>query len=99
MERPYRACGTILVDWLGITERELGYNLAKSDRRYTNRILDIVAYRGNMGLYEGRYVRNDGKKLHKMKAVVIKFTHFMKFVWLAPGFTTRWLMSELWRKM
>ena len=99
MERPYRACGTILVDWLGITERELGYNLTKSDRRYTNRILDIVAYRGNMGLYEGRYVRNDGKKLHRMKAVVIKFTHFMKFVWLAPGFTTRWLMSELWRKM
>ncbi len=99
MERPYRACGTILVDKLGITERELGYKLTRSDRCYTNRILDIVAYRGNMGRYEGQYVRNDGKKLHRMKSIVIKSTHFVKFVWLAPGFTTKWLVSEFWRKM
>lgn len=99
MERPYRACGALLVDYLGVTEQELGYAVTMADRCYTKRIINIVAYRGNMGYFEGQKVRREKKSLHRIKAFGIKISHFMKFFSLAPAFTTKWLLCEVWRKL
>lgn len=47
MERFYRACGSILVDFLGLPEKEFGYSISGKDRKYGKKILDIGLYRGN----------------------------------------------------
>ena len=93
MQRAYRACGTILTDYLGVTEEELGYKLTWRDRHYTKRIIDIVDYRGNMGRYEGSFLVNESAKVHRRKAVFIKLAHFIKLAPLAPSFSVRWMIS------
>ena len=93
MERAYRACGTILVDQLGITEKELGYALTDTDRKYGKRILDVVMYRGNMGHYNKRTGFRGWK--HKVEAMGIKLAHFAKFAPLAPKYSYGWILNEV----
>lgn len=93
MERAYKACGTILVDQLGITEKELGYTLTETDRKYGKRILDVVMYRGNMGHYNKRTGFRGWK--HKVESMGIKLAHFAKFAPLAPKYSCGWLMNEM----
>ena len=97
MVRAYKACGTILVDYLGMSENELGYQLTKGDRCYGRNILDVVSYRGNFGHYNKRAGVRGWE--HNMEATGIKVAHFAKFVPLAPSFSTRWLLNELKRKI
>lgn len=97
MEKAYRACGSILVDKLGLSEDELGYTLSDNDRRYGKKILDVVLYRGNMGNYEGSSMRSEGRREWKMKAIGIKLSHFIKFVHLSPGHTCGWMLHEIRR--
>ena len=93
MERAYKACGTILVDQLGITEKELGYALTDTDRKYGKRILDVVMYRGNMGHYNKRTGFRGWK--HKVEAIGIKLAHFAKFAPLAPKYSYGWILNEV----
>lgn len=93
MERAYRACGTILVDQLGITEKELGYALTDTDRKYGKRILDVVMYRGNMGHYNKRTGFRGWK--HKVESMGIKLAHFAKFAPLAPKYSCGWILNEV----
>lgn len=93
MEKAFRACGSILVDYLGLPEDDLGINLNNSDRRYGRKILDVVMYRGNMGHYN-RYSGFTGWK-HIIEASVIKFSHFVKFLPLAPDYSCRWMIHVL----
>lgn len=94
MEKAYRACGSILVDYLGLPEHELGYQLTDNDRRYGRKILDVVFYRGNMGHYN----KLSGRK-HKIEAIGIKASHFFKFMPLAPSYSCHWLWHEFRRKV
>lgn len=93
MERAYRACGSILVDYLGLPEKELGYTLLDSDRRYGKRILDVVFYRGNMGHSNKRNGFKGWK--HKVEAMGIKLAHFAKFAPLAPKYSYGWILNEV----
>ena len=95
MEKAWCACGSILVDYLGLPEGDIGYVLSDKDRKYGKRILDVLLYRGNMGHYEGKQLRIEKKWKSQMKAVGIKLSHFMKFSPLAPSYSCGWLWYEL----
>lgn len=97
LEKAYRACGSILVDYLHLPEEDLGYALNDSDREYGKKILGVVFYRGNMGHYNKR----GGFRgwTHKLEAIFIKISHFIKFMPLAPGFSCDWLWYEARRNI
>ncbi len=97
MERAYRACGAILVDKLGLPAEEFTYQLNDSDRKYAERILNVVEYRGNMGHYNLK--GGSHGMWHNIEATCIKVAHFMKFMPLAPAFSCGWLTAELKRKI
>lgn len=97
MERAYRACGVVLVDGLGLKEKEIGYILSKKDRYYGKKIIDIVAYRGNMGKYNKKLGFNG--VMHKLEAAGIKMSHFIKLWRLAPSYSLAWIWSEFWREI
>lgn len=96
LERAYRACGSILVDQLGLPLENLGYPLTNSDRKYGEKIMEVVMYRGNMGHYNKRNGFSGWK--HKVEALGIKISHFMKFMPLAPGYSRGWLWHEVTRQ-
>ena len=96
MERAYRACGSILIEYLGLPQEDLGYTLSDVDRKYGERILDVVIYRGNMGHYNKRNGFRGWK--HKLEALGIKVSHFIKFMPLAPGYSRGWLWHEISRQ-
>ena len=97
IERAYRACGCLLIDYLGLPKVEFTYELKSSDKRYTMRILDVVMYRGNMGHYN---LKGGHQGLwHNLEAMGIKIIHFLKFMPLAPAFSWNWLVAELKRKI
>ena len=91
LEKAYRACGCILVEQLGLPAEEFPYQLTAQDRKYTQRILDVVFYRGNMGHYH-RVGGARGWK-HIMEAIAIKVSHFVKFYSLAPAYMRGWAVS------
>lgn len=95
LERAFRAFGSILVDYLGLPEKALGYSLTAKDRRYGKKILDVVMYRGNMGHYNKLGGFRGWK--HKAESISIKLSHFWKFWPLAPGYTCGWLWHEIRR--
>lgn len=97
MKDAYKACGSILVDYLGVSAEELGFEVTKRDRKYGKRILDVVFYRGNMGHYEGNRVRVENNTRRKAKAIFIKTTHFLKFFLLAPDYNSRWMLIQIKR--
>ncbi len=97
LERAYVACGAILVDGLGLTEQELGATPSAADRRYGKRMLEVTAYRGNFGHFNKTGGFRGWK--HKIESTCIKTAHYLKFAPLAPGFSTRWLCAELFRKI
>ena len=97
MEKAWKACGSILVDNLGLQEDELGYSLAKRDRRYGKKIMNVVLYRGNMGHYN-KHNGFSGWK-HKVEAMCIKISHFVKFMPLAPTYSYGWLWHEVRRNL
>ena len=88
LEKAYRACGCILVNQLGLPAEDFPYPLTAKDRRYTQRILDVVFYRGNMGLYN-RMGGVRGWK-HVVEATFVKISHFVKFYPMAPGYMREW---------
>lgn len=97
MENAYKACGCILVDYLGVTEEELGYYLSEKDRLYGSRILDVVLYRGNMGHYN-KIGGFSGWK-HKLEAACIKLSHYVKLSSLAPSYSRGWIWHEIRTKL
>ncbi len=97
MEKAWRACGCLLIDYLGLPEEELGYSLYSTDRKYGKKILDVVLYRGNMGHYNKRGGFSGWK--HKLEAVGIKLSHFAKFMPLAPSYSCGWLWHEVKRSL
>lgn len=97
MDKAMRACGVILIDYLGLPEEDFPYRLTDKDRKYCKRILDVVFYRGNMGHYNKRNGFR-GRK-HQMEATGIKVSHFLKFFPLAPKFTWQWICTEIPRKI
>lgn len=97
IEGAYRACGCLLIDYLGLPKVEFTYELKSSDKRYSKRILDVVMYRGNMGHYN---LKGGHQGLwHNLEATGIKIIHFLKFMPLAPAFSWNWLVAELKRKI
>lgn len=95
VERAYRACGGVLTGYLGLPENELGYTPDRKDRYFMRRILWEVAYRGNMGYYEGDTFRREPGSLMRTKSVFIKLSHFIKFFPLSPGYCSRWIFSKI----
>ena len=97
LEKAYRACGIILVDYLCLPKESLGYELTDADRKYGKKILEVVFYRGNMGHYNKRSGFKGWK--HKIESSFIKLSHFVKFLPLAPGFSCGWLWYETRRSV
>lgn len=97
MERAYRACGCILVSELGLPEDEFTYQLTNRDRKYADKILEVVSYRGNMGHYN-KHAGFYGWK-HKLESSGIKLSHFLKFYPLAPSFMRDWGWSVIKSKV
>lgn len=97
MERAFRAVGCILTDCLGMPKEDLRYMLTEKDRRYAQRILDIVRYRGNMGHYNKK--SGDSGWRHNVEATDIKLSHFWKLWPLAPAYSRRWIAYELTKKI
>lgn len=97
MTKAYKACGSILVDCLGLPANGFPFSLSEADRRYGKKILDVVFYRGNMGHYNKRSGFHGWK--HNIEATCIKVSHFLKFMPLAPSYSCRWLAHELGRKV
>ena len=90
MVKAYRAIGCILTDYLGLPPQDLGCDLKDSDRKYTKRIIGILRYRGNMGLYN---LRNGGERWRrKIELTGITLAHFAKFWRLAPDYSCRWVL-------
>ncbi len=96
MERPYRAIGSILIDFIGMPKEDLGYEPIDKDRKYVERLKDIVLSRGNMGHVNLRYP-NVGWK-HSLELATIKIIHFFKLAPLAPAYSIRWMWYELIKK-
>lgn len=97
MEKAYRACGCLLIDYLGLPKDEFTYEFVSSDKRYAKRILDVVMYRGNMGYYN---LKGGHQGVwHNIEATSIKIIHFLKFMPLALTFSRNWLWAELKRKI
>lgn len=95
--RAYRACGCLLIDYLGLPEDEFTYEVNSSDKQSAECILDVVMYRGNMGRYN---LKGGHRGLwHNLEATGIKIIHFLKFMPLAPAFSRNWLLAELKRKI
>lgn len=97
MARAFRACGSILVDCLGVPEDKVWPGLTASDHRNGRRILDVVDYRGNLGHYNKKNGSSGWR--HNIEATFIKVVHFVKFMPLAPSLSCRWLAHELKRKV
>lgn len=97
MEKAFRACGAILVDYLGLPQENLGFEPTPKDRKYAARILRVVFYRGNMGHYNKKNGFSGWK--HYVESTAIKLSHFLKFMPLAPGYSCGWLTHELSRKV
>ena len=96
IEKAFRACGSILVRQLGLPAEEFPYKLTDKDKLYSNKILDVVFYRGNMGHYNKKSGFHGWK--HNVESTGIKISHFLKFMPLAPDYSTRWLTYELGKK-
>lgn len=96
MDRAWKACCSILIDYLGLSQEETGYVITDSDRRYGKKLLEIVLYRGNMG-HHNKIGGFHGWK-HKTEALGIKLAHFVKFYSLSPAYTRQWLWHEVVRK-
>ena len=97
MEKAYRACGSIMVDYLGLSESEFGYHLTENDRKYGRKIMDVVLYRGNMGHYNKRNGFSGWK--HKVEAPCIKISPFAQFMPLAPSYSCHWLANQFVKKV
>ena len=97
VENAYRACGCVLTDYLGLPAKDFTYQLTEKDRRYTTKILNIVFYRGNMGKYNKKSTTMGWK--HNIEATAIKWSHFYKFMPLAPDYSWRWISYEMKRKI
>lgn len=96
MEQAFRAVGCILTDSLGMPAQDLGYQLTEKDRRYANRIFNIVRYRGNMGHYNKKNGFSGWR--HNIESTGIKLSHFFKLWPLAPAYSCRWIAYELTKK-
>lgn len=108
LDRFWCACGSILVDYLGLPEEELGFILSHKDRNYGRIIMNVVMSRGNMGHYEtshGELLIVHGyhkeskmaESKRKLQVVGIKLSHFVKFAPLAPSYACGWLWHEIKR--
>lgn len=97
MSTALKACGAILVDWLGLSPEEFPYELTKKDSRRAEKILDVVFYRGNMGKYNKRNGFHGWR--HNIEATGIKLSHFMKFAAFSPHFCLRWIGHTIPRKL
>ena len=93
MEKAYKACGAILVRDLRLPSDEFTYELTDKDMRFTDRILNVVFYRGNMGHYNKKGGFHGWR--HKLESSVIKLSHFVKFYPLAPSFMRDWGWSVI----
>lgn len=97
LEMAYRACGSILVDYLGLPQKDFGYTITDKDRSYGTKVLDVVLYRGNMGHFNKRHGYVGWK--HKLEVMGIKVSHFVKFMPIAPGFSCNWLWYGMCKKV
>ena len=97
MEKAYRACGSILVNYLGLPEQDFSYRITDKDRRYGEKILHVVFHRGNMGKYNKKFGFSGWR--HNVEATFIKISHFVKFVPLAPSYSRSWIVHELRKKI
>ncbi|MBR4758200.1 MAG: hypothetical protein IK084_05260, partial [Bacteroidaceae bacterium] len=76
---------------------EIGYTLSSRDRKYGERILNVVLYRGNMGHYNKQNGFSGWR--HKFESLGIKTSHFVKFMPLAPAYSCRWLWHKITRQV
>lgn len=97
MTKAIKACGVILVNYLGLPVKDFPFALTEKDEKRAKRMLDVVFYRGNMGKYNKRGGFSGYK--HNLESTGIKLSHFVKFATLSPDFCFRWIICEIPKKM
>lgn len=88
LSKAFKAFGYILIDKLGLESQVFPYNLTSSDRKYEDKILNIVLEYGNFGKY-GRtstpdILKNKNNWWHSIETGSRSLRHFFKFFWLSP---------------
>ena len=93
LEKAFKACGYILINYVGMDKKYMPYEIGSVDRKYGRRMLDVVLFRGNMGHYNKR---NGWSGIgHQVESACIKISHFVKFFWLSPGYHLGWIRSRI----
>lgn len=97
LRRAFKAFGAILIDVLGMDTAYFPYNLSDADRKYENKIMDIVLRYGNFG----RYGRNEQKAgwAHSMETGLRSLRHACKFFWLSPVENILWVPQLIKRSI
>lgn len=89
MVKAFKACEFVLCEKLGLPEAYLPYSISSTDRKYGERMLSVVLYRGNMGHY------NRMAHFRFLESLCIKASHLYKFFWLSPGYFIGWMMMRI----
>ena len=93
MEKAFRACEFILKEYIGLDDSCLLYEINANDKKYGQRMMAVVLYRGNMGHYNKR---NGWSGLgHQIESAGIKLSHFWKFFWLSPAYHLGWMKRRI----
>lgn len=89
----FRAFGCILVDVLGMDASYFPYELNDKDRKYEDKIVDIVLKYGNFGKYgRSTTVGSRWKNFcHSVETGSRTIRHITKFFWLSPRENLLWL--------
>ena len=96
--RAFTAVGAVLVDQLGLPERQFPFPITKKDRHYSRLILDIVFKHGNFGKYNRKYVSRSGVAYY-FESFFIKFSHYRKLFSLSPKENKAVLLYSIPRKI
>ncbi|MCI6703418.1 MAG: nucleotidyltransferase family protein [Prevotella sp.] len=96
--RAFTAVGTILVDHLGLPERQFPFPITKKDRHYSRLILDIVFKHGNFGKYNRKYASRSGVAYY-FESFFIKLSHYRKLFSLSSKENKAVLFYSIPRKI
>ena len=93
----YCAFGTVLVDVLGLDEKEFLFELTDFHRGYTHLILDDIMAKGNFGMYNRRsHTAGWG---HSLETARTTFAHLRRYYRLAPKEIRAFLPKQIWESV
>lgn len=97
LEKAFRACGHVLVAYLGLPPDEFPYTLSPTDQRYGERMLEAVFRHGSFGYHHRRYQKES--IAHTIESAIIQIRHLFTFMPLSYTHTLHWALYALQTKL